>query len=151
VARAAGYRFPAAPDPGAQGLGEGGEAVGEGLRRLGGAFHEPGNGRVRGDRAEQGRAVTQDIQVRDVFAAAGEHHRQGTDDPALPVRGLLGDELRQTLLVQAGESRRVQEGGERLAGPAMSFEESESCSGGQKVSLVLFPRSAHLFVVSDAP
>ena len=97
------------PDPGAQGLGDRGEAQGEGLGRLGGSFHEAGDRRVGGDGAEQFRAVAQGVEVRDVFASVGEHHGQGSEDPARAVGGRLGDEVGQPVFAQGAEAGRVQE------------------------------------------
>ena len=49
----------------------------------------------------------QDIQIGDVFSAAGEHDRQRAQDRARPMPGPGGDELTQTVLAQAPEPERV--------------------------------------------
>lgn len=98
------------PDPGTQPPAEGGKAVGECLVLVGGTRHEPGHRRVRRHLAEEPGAVAQHVQVRDVLPAAGKHHRQGTEDPARPVHGTLGDELGEAVLTQGPETGRIQEG-----------------------------------------
>lgn len=98
------------PDTGAHPAHEGGEAVGEGVGLVRGACHEPGHRRVRRNRSEEPGAVAQHLQVRDVLPAAGKHHRQGPDDPARALHGLVGDELGEAVLTQGPETSRIQEG-----------------------------------------
>ena len=102
VANAVGFRFP--PDLRTQPPAEGGKAVVECLRLVGGTFHAPRHRRVRENRAEESGAASQDVEFRRRVPRFLPTYRQGAQDPALPVRGLVRAKLRKYVLTQPLES-----------------------------------------------